>query len=1131
MLGIHSIDTDKIRLEGAREIIIRCEFDPEAVLQKMQGKQKIYVANMILKIAEVYLDSAQIAATNGEADLWMLEDSHDLLTEYLDREDSIVCWQHAALWTHLWIIGILLELGNAQPPLEMERQLNEMKTGRRKALRYLLRMGQVLNFYVLNAIFAIETSEREALYLMLQRHLDQSNQGCEAVRHDFAFCKRIFDIQALYFKLTAAKEQGQNMEEQFLQWIETEEMAIALLARYYLFALYVDQEKWGHCHVLLEGKIDELQETWGDYCYGVGCLWIGKECGQNQGQERDALQWLLRAKEALQRPCLALLNTLYFLIQLYETGPCIDLIEHKLLVGEFLDLFVFVCGDGNSELIKHCFLFAAHFLDLGNDYDARNIIELAKESILEIYGENSCWMDSIALFDAKLFKKEGDFQKARACLELAMEFYLHMDESVEQDEFIRYLVASKASFLQTTQNEYFNLGGKLETEETMSTREFMENFYKIYLPMLQEGKADEVIALLAKGFGGSETFIRMLLSDIGSWKNYNAEILPQFMTLVPRMLGMQAMIERTQFDQVPDAARLAAADELIVILTEGIELFPKGSSSYEMAETHLMTYLLDVCRGYLKFGQPEKAHALLEKYEQFAKSAGGELSWLMTRCLVFDALHDEPKVKKHLQALLALQNQLVSQMLTMDKEERQLSLLKQFEDALPVCIYMLLRYVGVWEAYEFLLKNKVLTLDYVHLTKQYKAAASVMLDEKDLYRQIFDEKVQNVFAGLPTDTALVEFTKVWAGVEKADYYAFILQGEQRLQAVSLGDVNEVDACVQRLREGIEAESNCGEASALSSLPGFLELKDRLIAPIGQQMGKTINAWMIAPEGELFRVPFHIFFESSPMPIVYTFTGKDLLQHSENQRTQDDTRLKNALIIGASKEMDGGDLPAVECEVRIVAKCIDGTATRKSKIDLQDWQNEYDLIHIASHADYAGEQELIMATSRFNLEDGQIWTAAQIAEEDFSTSKLITLSACGTGSGTSTNYEGLLGLSRAFMHSGAPRLLVTLWPVEDISTCIFMKKFYEELRSDLKGVHTALLKAQRFLRTLTVAQLQEILQELTELYPALDCEMLQLNLRCRPKERRYYDSPYYWAPFVLFGSYGERGGEKENAERF
>ena len=56
-------------------------------------------------------------------------------------------------------------------------------------------------------------------------------------------------------------------------------------------------------------------------------------------------------------------------------------------------------------------------------------------------------------------------------------------------------------------------------------------------------------------------------------------------------------------------------------------------------------------------------------------------------------------------------------------------------------------------------------------------------------------------------------------------------------------------------------------------------------------------------------------------------------------------------------------------------------------------------------------------------------------------ELVVLSACQTGLGGSVRGEGLVGLTRGFMYAGSPRLIVSLWSVDDAGTSALMQRFY------------------------------------------------------------------------------------------
>jgi len=99
--------------------------------------------------------------------------------------------------------------------------------------------------------------------------------------------------------------------------------------------------------------------------------------------------------------------------------------------------------------------------------------------------------------------------------------------------------------------------------------------------------------------------------------------------------------------------------------------------------------------------------------------------------------------------------------------------------------------------------------------------------------------------------------------------------------------------------------------------------------------------------------------------------------------------------------------------------------------------------------------------------------------------LVVLSACSTGLGKDVRGEGLIGLTRGFMYAGASGVIASLWKVEDDATAELMKHFYEALFQQGMSPAAALRHAQ-----LTLSQ------------------------------NKRWQSPYYWAGFVIQGQYTE-----------
>jgi CHAT domain-containing protein len=97
--------------------------------------------------------------------------------------------------------------------------------------------------------------------------------------------------------------------------------------------------------------------------------------------------------------------------------------------------------------------------------------------------------------------------------------------------------------------------------------------------------------------------------------------------------------------------------------------------------------------------------------------------------------------------------------------------------------------------------------------------------------------------------------------------------------------------------------------------------------------------------------------------------------------------------------------------------------------------------------------------------------------------LVVLSACQTALGKELRGEGLLGLARAFMYAGAPRVIASLWQVADSATTDLMTSFYQSLLRERVPASEALRTAK--------------------------LRLLRNPLRA---------APYYWAGFTLEGDW-------------
>ena len=93
----------------------------------------------------------------------------------------------------------------------------------------------------------------------------------------------------------------------------------------------------------------------------------------------------------------------------------------------------------------------------------------------------------------------------------------------------------------------------------------------------------------------------------------------------------------------------------------------------------------------------------------------------------------------------------------------------------------------------------------------------------------------------------------------------------------------------------------------------------------------------------------------------------------------------------------------------------------------------------------GQKTWLEGVQSINENDG-ILLGSEISRMNLNGTDLLVLSACNTGLGD-INNEGISGLQRAFKSAGVKTIVLTLKPVDDNATYLFMSTFYEKL---LKG---------------------------------------------------------------------------------
>jgi CHAT domain-containing protein len=169
------------------------------------------------------------------------------------------------------------------------------------------------------------------------------------------------------------------------------------------------------------------------------------------------------------------------------------------------------------------------------------------------------------------------------------------------------------------------------------------------------------------------------------------------------------------------------------------------------------------------------------------------------------------------------------------------------------------------------------------------------------------------------------------------------------------------------------------------------------------------------------------------------------------RRKDASRRRSLLAFGNPDINDAAypPLPFAEREVESIAGYFSSSKifTRRAATEsrLLRLAADFDVIHLACHSDlnaaYPMFSKLLLAPDE--EQDGEL-SVYEIFHLPIK-ADLVVLSACRTGMGKLTNGDEVVGLSRAFLASGASAVLVALWRVDDAATTELMTKFYGYLQ--------------------------------------------------------------------------------------
>ncbi len=287
------------------------------------------------------------------------------------------------------------------------------------------------------------------------------------------------------------------------------------------------------------------------------------------------------------------------------------------------------------------------------------------------------------------------------------------------------------------------------------------------------------------------------------------------------------------------------------------------------------------------------------------------------------------------------------------------------------------------------------------------------------------------------------------------------------------------------------------------------LYQQLITPA--QLDTNIRQVIFIPDDLLAYIPFEILLSKLPKDSMVDFTPYNLsyllndfqisYNYSATLFAREKTNVQQAKqdfigfapSFGEPKNVDiqrnsfrdctQDELYPLICnkeEVEKISALFNGSAITGSaanKAIFAESIQDYRIAHFATHSCLDDQNPML---NKIFLADGYL-SNFDLYNLELHT-ELAVLSACNTGSGQLRRGEGVMSLSRGFMHAGCPSVLMSLWSVEDCTTSTIMNKYYQGIKAG-QTKNFALQESKKF-----------YLKNATKLA----------------------SHPFYWAPFVQFG---------------
>ena len=345
-------------------------------------------------------------------------------------------------------------------------------------------------------------------------------------------------------------------------------------------------------------------------------------------------------------------------------------------------------------------------------------------------------------------------------------------------------------------------------------------------------------------------------------------------------------------------------------------------------------------------------------------------------------------------------------------------------------------------------------------------------------------KMADVAAGLHADQRMVMF-----GVTETRAHALVIGKKIKPRLVDLGPAAALATAVEDLA--------LPEAAGKELTDAIAALQKRLLDPL--KLGKGAKRILICPDGPLAHVPFQLLdderdFAFIPSATVYRLLGrrargtgtKIFAVGDPAYEVERDGRKLSTFAGSAKLDQLSGSREEVKAIAREGDNVLFGEKAHEDAVRaVLAEKTHYQSIVLATHG-FASDRRPSRSGLALSpgIEHDGFLSVVEIFGLRIKTD-LLVLSACDSGRGTAMHGEGMLGLAGAFMYAGAPRIVASLWRVDDDATKAFMEVFHRAWRGSKKTKPVSIFAALRAAKR---------------------------HVRSQPK----WEHPKYWAAWVLWG---------------